>query len=185
MSPCCLFLTMVCWRSLGCCSEGTILVVPTLKEQCSPGDPLHVPGIRGRHWWQKKNGSLPMGILRPQKFIPISQNFQEEIVDGFISEFPSLFRIHQSTILYFVTVYVYLFTLNYYMPLTVQGLQLFRQDPLDPFHIFLPPRAVKCQGPTVHFLAASLHPALAISVHVQLTLQSESNLHAVGHAKEW
>ena len=71
------------------------------------------------------------------------------------------------------------------MPLTVQGLQLFRQDPLDPFHIFLPPRAVKCQGPTVHFLAASLHPALAISVHVQLTLQSESNLHAVGHAKEW
>ena len=37
----------------------------------------------------------------------------------------------------------------------------------------------------MHFLAASLRPALVISVHVQLTLQSESNLHAVGRAKEW
>ena len=25
---------------------------------------MHVPGIRGKKWWQKKNGSLPVGILR-------------------------------------------------------------------------------------------------------------------------
>lgn len=144
MSPCCLFLAMVCWRSLGYCLEGTILVVPTSKEQCSPGDPLHVPGIRGKNGGRKKMALFLWEFSdRPQKFIPISQNYQEEIVDGFISEFPSLFSIRQSTILYFVMVYVYLFTINYYMPLTVQGLQLFRQDPLRTHFTFSFPQGCK------------------------------------------
>lgn len=105
-----------------------------------PRWPLACAWDKREKWWQKKNGSLPMGILRQALeiysyflellgrnsrwvYLRISIPFQHPLV-------------HHPVFCY--GFYVYLFTINCYMPLTVQGLQLFRQDPLDPFHISFP-----------------------------------------------
>lgn len=58
-------------------------------------------------------------------------------------------------------VYVYLFTVNYYLPLTVQGLQLFRQDPLAAISHFPSPRAVKYLIRTYGALSGCFSPPCA------------------------